>query len=89
MQNAILLMGNLTGHTAGHELGHAFGLAHFPETVENFAQRFHNDPPGPGLIMDAGSDRPFNERAELNGEGPAKFSDENLDYLKRILPYSP
>lgn len=84
--NAINLMGNLTGHTASHEVGHALGLAHFPMTVENFDERFHNDPPGPNLIMDAGSDRPFNERAEINGAGPATFSDENLSYLQQILP---
>ena len=86
IRNAIDLMGNLTGHTASHEIGHSLGLAWFPEDVEGFDERFHNDPPGPALIMDAGSDRPFNERAELNGEGPTRFSDENLRYLQRILP---
>ncbi len=86
VSEVISLVGNLTGHTASHEVGHALGLAHFPMTVENFDQRFHNDPPGPNLIMDAGSDRPFDERAQLNGAGPAKFSAENLSYLQRILP---
>ena len=86
VRSAIHMMGNLIGHTASHEIGHALGLAHFPPTVENFAERFHNDPPGARLIMDAGSDRPFTERAELGGDGPARFSDENLRYLQRILP---
>jgi hypothetical protein len=86
IRDAINLLGNLTGHTASHEVGHALGLAHFPATVEDYTERYHNDPPGPNLIMDAGSDRPFNERAELNGEGPAEFSAENLRYLQAVLP---
>lgn len=86
IRNAVDMMSNLTGHTASHEVGHALGLAHFPASVEGWAERFHNDPPGPNLIMDAGSDRPFIERAELKGEGPARFSEENLRYLKQILP---
>ncbi len=54
--------------------------------MEDYTERYHNDPPGPNLIMDAGSDRPFNERAELDGEGPAEFSAENLRYLQAVLP---
>lgn len=86
---AIHMIANLTGHTASHELGHAFGLAYFPSTMENFDQRFHNEPAGPRWIMDAGVDRPFDERAEINGAGPAKFNEANLRYLKRILPKTP
>src|SRR5690606_230890 len=86
---AIRLVANLTWHTASHELGHALGLAYFPSTMENHEQRFHNEPAGPRWIMDAGVDRPFTERAELNGDGPAQFSEPNLRYLKRILPKFP
>jgi hypothetical protein len=88
IQNAIDLIGNLTGHTASHEIGHSLGLSWFPTTVEGYEERFHNDPPGTGLIMDAGIDRPFEERAELEGAGPAVFSGDNLRYLQTILPPS-
>ncbi len=86
IQNAIDLIGNLAGHTASHEIGHSIGLAWFPPSVEGFDERFHNDPPGTALIMDAGIDRPFEERAQLEGAGPAKFSADNLRYLRTILP---
>jgi len=36
--------------------------------------------------MDAGAARAFTERAELFGDGPAVFCDEEYDYLRRILP---
>jgi hypothetical protein len=36
--------------------------------------------------MDAGAARPFAERAELEGLGPAVFCDEEYAYLRRILP---
>ncbi len=39
--------------------------------------------------MDPGSERPFEERAELNGKGPARFNDQNREYLLEILPGSP
>ncbi len=39
--------------------------------------------------MDAGGARPFDERAELEGQGPAVFCDGEYVYLKRILPLDP
>ncbi|MEZ4462263.1 MAG: hypothetical protein R3E66_21580 [bacterium] len=86
IEAAINLVGTLAGHTAAHEVGHSFGLAYFPDTVDGFAERFHNDPPGLNWLMDAGSDRPFEERAEIDGRGPAQFSPANRSYLQRILP---
>ena len=79
------MIGRLAGHTASHEVGHSLGLPFVagedPEDVV-----YHNEPLDEAFIMDAGSDRPFQERAELGGQGPAKFSPRNRAYLQRILP---
>lgn len=85
IENAVRLLGTLVGHTASHEIGHSVGLAYFPPSIEGHERRFHNDPPGEGLIMDAGSERPFEERAEIGGPS-THFSDENRTYLRSILP---
>ena len=36
--------------------------------------------------MDAGGDRPFEERAELAGQGPAVFCGDEYIYLRNVLP---
>lgn len=88
INRAVLLLGNLSGHTATHEIGHTLGLPFAPnESLD--APIYHNVSPGPNFIMDAGPDRPFAERAELDGEGPAVFSAANTIYLQRILSLSP
>lgn len=80
---AIRVLGNMVGATAGHEFGHSLGLAHPDDpsiaTCHNFGE-------APNRLMDAGAGRPFEERAELMGEGPSVFCSENFDYLQYILP---
>jgi hypothetical protein len=36
--------------------------------------------------MDKGGNRPFEERAELMGQGPSQFCVESYEYLREILP---
>jgi hypothetical protein len=76
---AVRVFGNLVGNTITHEVGHSLGLA----AIDG---QFHNIGDNPGWIMDAGAARPFEERAELDGAGPAVFSPQNRAYLERILP---
>jgi hypothetical protein len=77
---AVFVMGNLIGGTLAHELGHSLGLAN------PFGDGFHDDGDEPNRLMDAGGDRPFPERAELMGQGPALFCADEYDYLRMILP---
>jgi hypothetical protein len=79
---AIHALGSMIGNTISHEIGHTLGLA-FGGGVKTI---FHNTVPTDNQIMDAGFHRDFEERAEQNGCGPARFTDENWNYLKRILP---
>jgi hypothetical protein len=79
---AIYVMGNLVGGTTSHELGHSLGLAN------PYAEGFHNAGDAPNRLMDAGGDRPFLERAELDGFGPGVFCDDEYNYLRMILPSS-
>jgi len=79
VREAVRVFGNLVGNTITHEVGHSLGLA----AVDG---QFHNIGDNPGWIMDAGAARPFEERAEIDGAGPAVFSPQNRAYLERILP---
>jgi hypothetical protein len=83
---AIRVMGNVAGNTITHEIGHSLGLAFFPEDLEAPSESFHNVGDQPDAIMDSGFARPFEERAELDGQGPARFTPENRAYLETILP---
>lgn len=78
---AVWVLGSLVGTTASHELGHALGLAD-PGNLT----RFHNLGDGEARLMDSGGVRPFEERAELEGQGPSVFCDAAYEYLRRILP---
>jgi hypothetical protein len=77
---AIWALGSMIGTTTTHEIGHSLGLAN------PYGQGFHNPGDLPNRLMDAGSARTFRERAELMGEGPAVFCDEEYAYLRAILP---
>ena len=80
VQCAIFVLGNLVGGTLGHEIGHSLGLAN------PYAEGFHNAGDAPARLMDSGGDRAFMERAELMGQPPAVFCDEEYEYLRQILP---
>lgn len=75
---AIWVLGSVVGSTLSHELGHSLGLA------DPYGPDFHDAGEQPDRLMDA--DRPFAERAELDGEGPSRFCDEEYAYLRAILP---
>ncbi|MFO0635927.1 MAG: hypothetical protein U0168_24060 [Nannocystaceae bacterium] len=75
---AIWVLGNIVGSTLSHELGHSLGLA------DPYGPDFHDAGEQPDRLMDA--DRPFGERAELDGEGPSRFCDDEYAYLRAILP---
>ncbi|HEY6036583.1 MAG TPA: hypothetical protein VIV58_20030, partial [Kofleriaceae bacterium] len=79
---AVFVMGNLIGGTLSHEIGHSLGLAN------PYADGFHDAGDAPNRLMDAGGDRPFLERAELQGQGPGVFCDDEYDYLRQVLPSS-
>ena len=77
---AIFVMGNLIGGTLAHEIGHSLGLAN------PYQDGFHDSGDAPNRLMDAGGDRSFLERAELSGQGPGVFCDDEYAYLRMILP---
>ncbi len=77
---AIFVLGNLVGGTLSHEIGHSLGLAN------PFQEGFHNAGDGQNRLMDSGGDRPFFERAELEGQGPGVFCDDEYAYLRMVLP---
>jgi hypothetical protein len=83
---AARVLGNLIGNTISHEIGHSLGLAFFEEDLEGPTEMFHNDGDHRDAIMDTGVDRPFSERAELAGDGPQRFMEENRAYLLQVLP---
>lgn len=79
---AVRVLGNLIGSTISHEVGHSLGLV----ATDGL---FHNAGDNPGWLMDVGMFRPFEERAELDGQGPSFFAPANRDYLEQILPVAP
>jgi hypothetical protein len=77
---AIYVLGNLVGGTLAHEIGHSLGLA------SPYQDGFHDPGDAANRLMDAGEARPFLERANLMGQGPAVFCDDEYAYLAKILP---
>ena len=77
--SAVRVLGNLLGSTITHEVAHSLGLTALDG-------RYHNEGDTPNWIMDAGQFRPFEERAEIDGFGPAVFEPYNREYLLGILP---
>jgi hypothetical protein len=77
---AVWVLGSLIGTTVSHELGHSLGLAN-PAGGD---VHILND--RPNRLMEAGGGRSFLERAELGGEGPGMFCDQEYTYLRTILP---
>lgn len=75
---AIHALGTLVGSTISHELGHSLGLA------DPYGPSIHNEGDQDDRLMDA--DRPFEERAEIEGAGPSRFCADEYEYLRRILP---
>jgi len=61
---AVYVLGNLVGGTLSHEIGHSLGLAN------PFSDGFTTRANAPNRLMDAGGDRSFLERAELQGRAP-------------------
>ena len=77
---AACVLGNLVGTTLTHECGHSLGLA------DPTGEAFHDPGDAPNRLMDAGGARPFEERAELLGQGPGVFCSDEYIYLRTILP---
>jgi hypothetical protein len=86
IEEAVKMVGSVIGNTCTHEIGHSLGLAFFPQDLIRPGNAFHNKIPCDDCIMDSGSERPFVERGEISGAGPAEFNERNLGYLKDILP---
>jgi len=82
IEEAVRALGNLVGGTLAHEIGHSLGLAMVPGHPEEY----HNLGDNPKWLMDAGNYRPFEERAEIDGQGPEVFAPYNYEYLNKILP---
>jgi hypothetical protein len=80
LKEAVRVLGGLAGNTAVHELGHSLGLAQ-----EIGIDEFHNPGDTPGQIMNPGGARPFEERAELDGQGPAVWAPGDRAYLEETL----
>lgn len=82
IEAAVSMLSNIISDTAAHEFGHCLGLA------QPFGgpDEFHNTFPIEGCLMDAGQDRPFEERTVIEDNMGSRFCGENLWYLQELLP---
>lgn len=78
LTRAVGALANLVGSTVTHEVGHVLGLAAVPG-------EWHNPSDTDGGLMDQGLDRPFAERAALDGHPPAQFRGANRAYLQALF----
>ncbi len=79
---AVWALGSLMGTTMTHEVGHSLGLA-YP-----YGGDVHNQGTVTNRLMNHGALRSFRERAEIGSAGPAVLCDEDMAYLRAILPSS-
>jgi hypothetical protein len=79
---AVFVLGSLIGTTMTHELGHSLGLA----APYGERTQYHDPGDAANRLMDGGAARTFEERAELAGQGPSVFCDDEYEYLRAILP---
>lgn len=86
IREAIDMVGNVVGNTVAHEVGHSMGMAFEATDRIRPGMNFHNKNPEDGALMNSGSSRSFDERANLNGALPAVFNSTNSRYLGEILP---
>ncbi len=77
---ATWVLANMIGSTMTHEVGHSLGLAN-PNGGD-----LHDVGNLPNRLMEQGGNRPFLERAELQGQGPGVFCADAYIYLRKILP---
>lgn len=82
IEEAIRVFANLVADTAAHEFAHSLGLAQPYGSLDEYHSTF----PLEGCLMDAGEERPLEERALLDGNPGARFCGEDLGYLLEILP---
>ncbi len=75
---AIAVIANVIAEVTAHEIGHALGLP-------TGTQAAHHAGDNPGWIMDAGSARPFAERAAMPGATPSQWGPVDAPYLAAIL----
>lgn len=75
---ALEALAQLVAGTVSHEVGHTLGLANAPG--------YHHSGDNPGWRMDAGTARPFAERAALPGSGGERWGPLDAAYLDMILP---